>query len=192
MPPLTYVLMSFTACLLLPPPQLPVVRPVCNLELLFSSVSSSVQNKHNFYFGSKYRFFWEGKKKITQKVRTKEWERLREETYRVVQIWPGQTVTCLHTNSPGHIWTTLYMPRFWLQESESKSSILCFSYSITAQETEKKLLHFVVILSYLAVFLKHVTAGKMSLSMWETRKQYKIWWANLFKDDWLDHYDGET
>ena len=27
--------------------------------------------------------------------------------YKVVQIWPGQTVTCLHTNSPGHIWTTL-------------------------------------------------------------------------------------
>jgi hypothetical protein len=27
----------------------------------------------------------------------------------VVQIWPGQTVTCLHTNSPGHIWTTLYI-----------------------------------------------------------------------------------
>ena len=33
--------------------------------------------------------------------------------YKVVQIWPGQTVTCLHTNSPGHIWTTLYyvLPR---------------------------------------------------------------------------------
>ena len=29
--------------------------------------------------------------------------------YKVVQIWPGQTVTCLHTNSPGHIWTTLYI-----------------------------------------------------------------------------------
>jgi hypothetical protein len=28
--------------------------------------------------------------------------------YKVVQIWPGQSVTCLHTNSPGHIWTTLY------------------------------------------------------------------------------------
>ena len=28
--------------------------------------------------------------------------------YKVVQIWPGQTVTCLHANSPGHIWTTLY------------------------------------------------------------------------------------
>jgi hypothetical protein len=27
----------------------------------------------------------------------------------VVQIWPGQTVTCLHTISPGHIWTTLYI-----------------------------------------------------------------------------------
>jgi hypothetical protein len=23
--------------------------------------------------------------------------------YKVVQILPGQTVTCLHTNSPGHI-----------------------------------------------------------------------------------------
>ena len=29
--------------------------------------------------------------------------------YKVVQIWPGQTVTCLHTNRPGHIWTTLYI-----------------------------------------------------------------------------------
>jgi hypothetical protein len=28
--------------------------------------------------------------------------------YKVVQIWPGQNVTCLHTNNPGHIWTTLY------------------------------------------------------------------------------------
>jgi hypothetical protein len=28
--------------------------------------------------------------------------------YKVVQIWPGQTVTCLHTISPGHILTTLY------------------------------------------------------------------------------------
>jgi hypothetical protein len=29
--------------------------------------------------------------------------------YKVVQIWPGQTVSCLHTISPGHIWTTVYM-----------------------------------------------------------------------------------
>ena len=28
--------------------------------------------------------------------------------YKVVHIWPGQTVTCLHTNSPRHIWTNLY------------------------------------------------------------------------------------
>jgi hypothetical protein len=28
--------------------------------------------------------------------------------YKVVQIWPGQTVTCLHTNSPSRMWTTLY------------------------------------------------------------------------------------
>jgi hypothetical protein len=31
------------------------------------------------------------------------------EIYKVVYIWPGQTVTCLHTISPGHIWTTLYI-----------------------------------------------------------------------------------
>jgi hypothetical protein len=29
--------------------------------------------------------------------------------YKVVQIWPGQTVACLHTISHGHIWTTLYI-----------------------------------------------------------------------------------
>jgi hypothetical protein len=34
--------------------------------------------------------------------------------YKVVQIWPGQTVTCLHTNSPGHIWTTLYFPEHFV------------------------------------------------------------------------------
>jgi hypothetical protein len=32
--------------------------------------------------------------------------------YKVIQIWPGQTVTCLHTNSPGHIWTTLYLEKY--------------------------------------------------------------------------------
>ena len=32
--------------------------------------------------------------------------------YKVVQIWPGQTVTCLHTNHPVHIWTTLWFFRY--------------------------------------------------------------------------------
>ena len=40
-------------------------------------------------------------------------ERVKQECmpwkYKVFQIWPGQTVTCLHTNRPGHIWTTLYI-----------------------------------------------------------------------------------
>jgi hypothetical protein len=39
--------------------------------------------------------------------------------YKVVQIWPGQTVTCLHTNSPGHIWTTLYMYRLFLDSTSA-------------------------------------------------------------------------
>jgi hypothetical protein len=38
----------------------------------------------------------------------------RYDTYKVVQIWPGQTVTSLHTNRPGHIWNTLYViPTYW-------------------------------------------------------------------------------
>jgi hypothetical protein len=46
---------------------------------------------------------------ITSK-RTKQICRKRDKfKYKVVQMWPGQTVTCLHTNSPGHIWTTLYI-----------------------------------------------------------------------------------
>jgi hypothetical protein len=32
--------------------------------------------------------------------------------YKVIQIWPGQTVTCLHKNRPGHIWTTVYIMLF--------------------------------------------------------------------------------
>ena len=39
----------------------------------------------------------------------------RRMMYKVVQIWPGQTVTCLHTNSPGHIWTTLYYRTSWYE-----------------------------------------------------------------------------
>ena len=35
----------------------------------------------------------------------------RQAMYKVVQIWPGQTATCLDTISPGHIWTTLYVWR---------------------------------------------------------------------------------
>jgi hypothetical protein len=34
---------------------------------------------------------------------------LRLIMYKVVQIWSGQTVTSLHTISPGHVWTTLYL-----------------------------------------------------------------------------------
>ena len=30
----------------------------------------------------------------------------------MVQVWLGQTVTCWHTNSPGHIWATLYTIMF--------------------------------------------------------------------------------
>jgi hypothetical protein len=41
-------------------------------------------------------------------VKTKTPHNTEPGNYEVVQIWPGQTVTCLHTNSPGHIWTILY------------------------------------------------------------------------------------
>jgi hypothetical protein len=42
--------------------------------------------------------------KLTPYNTSKHWQN----NYKVVQIWPGQTVTCLHTISPGDIWTTLY------------------------------------------------------------------------------------
>ena len=54
--------------------------------------------------------------------------------YKVVQIWPGQTVTCLHANHPGHIWNTLYMytylskapTRLGLYIRPSSVSISCY------------------------------------------------------------------
>jgi hypothetical protein len=54
--------------------------------------------------------------------------------YKVVQIWPGQTVTCLHTNSPGHIWTTLLrQAAFWVRyklRSKKKLTISTRAWSI--------------------------------------------------------------
>jgi hypothetical protein len=41
----------------------------------------------------------------------------------VVQILPGQTVTCLHTNSPGHIWTTLYNLSNWKRRQENRTAL---------------------------------------------------------------------
>jgi hypothetical protein len=61
--------------------------------------------------------------------------------YKVVQIWPGQTVTCLHTNSPGHIWAILYLKNllctlmlgnsvwhFWEKKRQLKLCYLQLSY----------------------------------------------------------------
>ena len=42
--------------------------------------------------------------------------------YKVVHIWPGLITACLHTISPGHIWTTLY------NNVMSKSSSECPHY----------------------------------------------------------------
>ena len=48
--------------------------------------------------------------------------------YKVVQIWPGQTVTCLRTNRPGHIWTTLYVaPTFVWTAAGCQRMYLCSS-----------------------------------------------------------------
>jgi hypothetical protein len=40
--------------------------------------------------------------------------------YKVVQIWPGQTVTCLHTKRPGHIWTTLYLRKCRIRTTKKR------------------------------------------------------------------------
>ena len=62
--------------------------------------------------------------------------------YKVVQIWPGQTVTCLHANSPGHIWTTLYNGYFYFPfpgeviDNELTASVL----DLTFKEQKVKIL----------------------------------------------------
>jgi hypothetical protein len=40
----------------------------------------------------------------------------------LVLLVPGQTVTCLHTNRPGHIWTTLYLLLFHCSNGFLKAS----------------------------------------------------------------------
>ena len=45
--------------------------------------------------------------------------------HKVVQIWPGQTVTCLHTNSPGHIWTTLYISSIKSHHGDISNNSVC-------------------------------------------------------------------
>jgi hypothetical protein len=53
------------------------------------------------------KYIWILFVKVDQKA-AKLKKKTRQTMYKVVQIWPGKTVTCLHTNRPGHIWTTLY------------------------------------------------------------------------------------
>jgi hypothetical protein len=63
--------------------------------------------------------------------------------YKVVQIWPGQTVTCLHTNSPGHIWTTLYydVPVTWcaalIITCSSTASCTCRLFVLRSNQTSE-------------------------------------------------------
>jgi len=52
------------------------------------------------------------------------WIRFRfHVNYKVVQIWPGLMSPDLHTISPGHIWTTLYM--FLHFETKNLSATIC-------------------------------------------------------------------
>ena len=57
--------------------------------------------------------------------------------YKVVQIWPGQTVTCLHTNRPGHIWTTLYKALALLSGRCFAQRRLCINLLVAAYESPK-------------------------------------------------------
>ena len=59
--------------------------------------------------------------------------------YKVVQIWPGQTVTCLHTNRPGHIWTTLYIPACQNNISHLNEGKLRYLFPRTGRRTSWKI-----------------------------------------------------
>jgi hypothetical protein len=62
--------------------------------------------------------------------------------YKVVQIWPGQTVTCLHTNNPGHIWTTLYIYYWYWQQLKQCNNQDRLSPCITHTHIFNKVLSF--------------------------------------------------
>jgi hypothetical protein len=77
--------------------------------------------------------------------------------YKVVQILPGQTVTCLHTNRPGHIWTTLY--------KQFKSNTICL---FGSQEfIHLRILKYSAVMHYCVY--NHVTQCRMKSSC-----RYKI------------------
>ena len=70
----------------------PACNTHCHLRPLWLRHNFCHYNIKGTTFGKKYIYIY-----------------IRYKMYKVVQIWPGQTVTCLHTYSPGHIWTTLYV-----------------------------------------------------------------------------------
>ena len=58
--------------------------------------------------------------------------------YKVLQIWPGQIVTCLHTDSPGHIWTTLYNVELYVMRKITETvivKIVCHTKKLRARES---------------------------------------------------------
>jgi hypothetical protein len=82
-----------------------------NNTLLYKTLDSWTKSELNLCFTvvSKYTRVFRCSTNTHSKSYTNNTKRCMIWKYKVVQIWPGQTVTCLRTNSPGHIWTTLYI-----------------------------------------------------------------------------------
>jgi hypothetical protein len=84
--------------------------------------------------------------------------------YKVVQIWPGQTVTCLHTSSPGHIWTTLYTLwlKWWVSQGWRSGVCVCH---FGIEERNLRLLRVpsFVVMYGINIYEKHSTEIKMGL-----------------------------
>jgi hypothetical protein len=97
-------------------------------------------------------------------------------TYKVVQIWPGQTVTSLHTNSPGHVWTTLYSPEtvFLLFFCCVFMLILCYVLCFC------ELFHMQLLYDRCLGCTKWIRMYVNSMTIWERFKMRRSWCPPLF------------
>jgi len=75
-------------------------------------------------------------------------------TYKVVQIWPGLMSLDLHTNSTGHIWTSLYFKIVYIYK---------LNFNFYKSRFRKR--HSVDILSHLHICFKNINFSKSTLSV---------------------------
>jgi hypothetical protein len=117
----------------------------------------------------------------------------------VVQIWSGQTVTCLHTISPGHIWTTLYINKnFGENFINILQRIECFLgsevYTEYCSRNESGMAWLIAGILQLRGIRRNIDKGRCPLCLGEENmkrvlqdwKETNHWRLKLTHDKWLN------